>query len=100
MYRLGMKCQLEIGEQLEEWVMAEFLPTIHQYGMYATAPTLDKMLDDPDFAIGLFGKLKEERQQKALLVQEKQLAITEHDKGNGNGVKLNYIVRKNNQIYN
>lgn len=59
--------------------MGGVLPTIRKHGMYTTAPTLDKMLDGSDFVIGLFGKLKEERQQKAILAHGKQLAITERD---------------------
>ena len=46
------------------WVTSEVLPSIRKHGMYATAPTIDKIIDDPDYGIQLLQKLKEEREQR------------------------------------
>lgn len=61
LYRLIVKSQLPAAERFERWVFEEVLPTIRRHGMYATAPTLDAMLADPDTAIRLFSQLKDER---------------------------------------
>ena len=62
--------------KFQKWVTKEVLPSILEDGMYATEHTIDKMLNDPDFAIRLLTKLKEEKQ--ARIEAERKNAILMH----------------------
>ena len=75
MYRLIMRSKLPAAERFEEWVVGEVLPSIRKYGAYATQDLLDRMLEDPDYAINLLQKLKYERQQKKLLEYQRDEAL-------------------------
>jgi len=74
--RLAVKCNLEGAEKFESWIFDEVVPSVINNGMYATEVTVDKMLNDPDFAINLLTKLKEER--VARIEAEKTNAILMH----------------------
>lgn len=63
-YRLIIKSKLPSAEKFESWVFDEVLPSIKENGMYATEQTIDKMISNPDFAIKLLTKLKEEQQAR------------------------------------
>lgn len=63
-YRLIMKSELPSAEKFQDWVCEEVLPSIRKHGMYATELTIDKLLDDPDFAIQALQNLKAERQKR------------------------------------
>ncbi len=54
------------AKQFKKWVTSEVLPSIRKNGMYAT----EQLLDNPDFAIEIFQKLKHERDQRKLLESE------------------------------
>ena len=45
------------SKQFKKWVTSEVLPSIRKNGMYATAPTLENMINNPDFAISLLSFL-------------------------------------------
>lgn len=49
------------AKQFKKWVTGEVLPSIRKNGIYATEVTVDKMLNDPDFAIALLTSLKNEK---------------------------------------
>lgn len=72
-YRLITHSKLPEAERFESWVFDDVLPTIRRHGMYAT----DELLNNPDFAIQVFSKLKAERERNAFLksenAQQKQL---------------------------
>ena len=76
LYSLVMKSKLETAEIFQDWVVEEVLPSIRKHGMYATEITIDKMINDPDFAIELLTKLKEEK--SARIEAEKKNAILMH----------------------
>lgn len=81
LYEVLMQSRKPIAKQFKTKVK-EILKSIRKNGMYATDNTIEKMLNDPDFAIGLLTKLKEERAEKnrlALLAQEQKIKI-EQDK--------------------
>lgn len=50
----------------------EKLDELMQYGMTATQPTLEQMINNPDLVISLATQLKNEREEKARLEQEKK----------------------------
>ena len=61
LYNVILRSDKPEAKQFRKWVTSDVLPTIRKHGMYATAPTLDAMLADPDTAIRLFSQLKNER---------------------------------------
>jgi prophage antirepressor-like protein len=70
LYRLISKSKLPTAEKFESWIFDEVLPDIRKNGMYATDVTLDNMLNNPDFAINLLVKYKEEKEAKLRLQVE------------------------------
>lgn len=64
LYSLILSSKLPTAKRFKRWVTSEVLPSIRKHGMYATAPTIDKIIDDPDYGIQLLQKLKEEREQR------------------------------------
>ena len=70
LYSLILSSKLPTAKKFKRWVTSEVLPSIRKHGAYATAPTLERMISDPDFAIRLFGELKQEQdKRKALEIQ-------------------------------
>ena len=61
LYRLIMNSKLPSAEKFEKWVIDEVLPTIRRHGVYATAETAERLMNDPDFMIKTFQTLKDER---------------------------------------
>ncbi len=66
-YRLIIRSKLPAAEKFERWVMEDILPSVRRHGAYVTKETLDKLMSDPDFAIGLFTRLKTEQERSAAL---------------------------------
>ena len=63
LYSLILGSKLPNAKKFKRWVTSEVLPTIRKHGMYAT----DELLANPDFAIKVFQKLKEEQSKSKLL---------------------------------
>lgn len=73
-YRLIIKSKLPSAERFEKWVMEDVLPTIRKHGTYMTPETIEKVLYNPDFIIGLAKQIKEERaKRQALEAENKQM---------------------------
>lgn len=68
-YRLAMKAKNEAAEAFQAKVADEIIPSIRKHGMYA----VDALLDNPDFAIQTFQRLKEERDKRLALEQQAEL---------------------------
>ncbi|MGN4667972.1 phage antirepressor [Bacillus cereus group sp. MYBK234-1] len=64
-YKLAFKASNEIAEVFQDWLAIEVLPTIRKHGAYMTDQVLEQAVSNPDFAIGLLTKLKEEKQKLA-----------------------------------
>ena len=85
LYSLILSSKLPQAKEFKRWVTSEVLPTIRKNGMFAT----DELLDNPDFAIATFQRLKEDRQlrlqaqeevaQKNQIIQELQPKATYYD---------------------
>ena len=69
-YSLIMSSKLPKAKEFKRWITTEVLPTIRKYGFYATDDMLEEFLNDPDLAIGVFSKLKEEREKVKQLESE------------------------------
>lgn len=63
------------AKQFKKWVTSEVLPSIRKNGMYATAPTLENMINNPDFAISLLTKLKEEQELRRIEKEKNQKLV-------------------------
>jgi len=72
LYALVLSSKLPGARQFKRWVTSEVLPAIRRHGMYADAPTVEKMLDDPDTMIRTLQALKEEREKRRALEQQAQ----------------------------
>lgn len=70
LYALIFGSRLKSAVKFKRWVTSEVLPSIRRHGVYATADTVDKMINDPDTAIKLLETIKEEREQRMLLEQQ------------------------------
>lgn len=80
LYRLIMRSKKPEAEKFEEWVVGDVLPTIRKYGVYATENTIEKILNDPDFAIQTLTKLKEERAMRVEAESKAKLLSEENSK--------------------
>lgn len=76
LYKTIFQSRKESAERFTDWVASEVLPSIRKHGMYATDNVIDNILNNPDFAIGLLTKLKEER--AARIEAERRNAILTH----------------------
>jgi anti-repressor protein len=65
-YRLAMKAKNETAERFQAKVADEILPSIRKHGMYAK----DELLDNPDLLLDVIQKLKQEREEKKLLMDK------------------------------
>ncbi|MDX5886476.1 phage antirepressor [Bacillus cereus group sp. BfR-BA-00999] len=70
LYRLIVKSKLPQAEQFEKWVFEEVLPSIRKHGAYMTDQVLEQAITNPEFAIGLLTKLKEEKEKLAAAQQQ------------------------------
>ncbi len=75
LYSLIIGSKLPTAKRFKRWVTSEVLPTIRKHGAYATAPTIDKILDDPDYGIRLLQNLKEEREKRKALEAQNAVMI-------------------------
>ena len=51
LYSLVLSSKLPSAKQFKRWVTAEVLPSIRRHGAYATAPTLERIIAQPEFAL-------------------------------------------------
>lgn len=75
LYSLIIGSKLPTAKRFKRWVTSEVLPSIRKHGMYATAPTIDKILDDPDYGIRLLQNLKEEREKRKALEAQNAVMV-------------------------
>lgn len=66
-YRLAMRAKNATAEAFQAKIADEVIPSIRKYGVYATAETAERLMNDPDFMIRTFTALKEEREKRIAL---------------------------------
>lgn len=64
LFSLILRSNKPEAKQFRKWVTSEVLPSIRKHGAYATAPTIDNIIANPDFGIKLLQNLKEEHQKR------------------------------------
>lgn len=70
LYSMTLSSKLEGAKKFKKWVTKDVLPSVRKHGVYATNDFVEQALNDPDFAISMLQKLKQERKEKALLEQK------------------------------
>ncbi|PEZ18723.1 phage antirepressor Ant [Bacillus anthracis] len=65
LYSAILKSKKPQAKAFKKWVTSEVLPSIRKHGAYMTDRVLEQAVTNPDFAIGLLTKLKEEKEQLA-----------------------------------
>ncbi|TPV37925.1 BRO family protein [Bacillus dicomae] len=65
LYSLILSSKLSSAKKFKKWVTSEVLPSIRKHGAYMTDQVLEQAVTNPDFAIGLLTKLKEEKEKLA-----------------------------------
>lgn len=71
-YRLITNSKLPSAEKFSDWVFEEVLPAIRKHGGYLTEQKIEEALLNPDTLIQLATNLKEEREKRKALEEEKQ----------------------------
>ncbi|MDX5960981.1 phage antirepressor KilAC domain-containing protein [Bacillus cereus group sp. BfR-BA-00331] len=69
-YKLAFKASNEIAEAFQDWLAIEVLPSIRKHGAYMTDQVLEQAITNPEFAIGILTKLKEEKEKLAAAQQQ------------------------------
>lgn len=70
LYSLILSSKLPSSKKFKKWVTSEILPSIRKHGAYMTDQVLEQAVTNPDFAIGLLTKLKEEKEKLAAAKQQ------------------------------
>lgn len=87
LYRLVLTSRKPEARQFKRWITHEVIPSIRKHGVYATPDTVERLLNDPDFAIKTFTALKEERAARQL-AEQKQAELEHQAKINAPKVLL------------
>ena len=64
MYEVVIRSDKPEATTFRRWITSEVLPSIRKHGMYATDDTVEKLLGDPDAAIQILTRYKEERDRR------------------------------------
>lgn len=79
LYSLILRSRKPQAKAFKKWVTSEVLPSIRKHGAYMTDQVLEQAVTNPDFAIGLLTKLKEEKEKLAAaqqqIVQQQPLVV-------------------------
>ncbi|MFK4167206.1 phage antirepressor KilAC domain-containing protein [Paenibacillus lautus] len=67
LYSLIIGSRKPEAKQFKRWITHEVIPSIRKHGVYATAETAERMMNDPDFMIKVFTELKKEKETRAAL---------------------------------
>lgn len=70
LYSLILRSRKPQAKAFKKWVTSEVLPSIRKHGAYMTDQALEQAVTNPDFAIGLLTKLKEEKEKLAAAQQQ------------------------------
>ncbi len=70
LYSAILKSKKPQAKAFKKWVTSEVLPSIRKYGAYMTDQVLEQAITNPEFAIGILTKLKEEKEKLAAAQQQ------------------------------
>jgi len=75
LYSAILRSSMPKAKVFKRWVTGEVLPDIRKYGVFVTPTTADRMIADPDWAIGLLQQYKKEKEEKAKAMAERDEAV-------------------------
>ncbi len=67
LYALIMRSNKPQAKGFRKWITSEVIPSIRKHGAYMTPGTLQQMIQNPDFTIGLLQNLKVEQMERQRL---------------------------------
>lgn len=67
LYALILSSKLASAKKFKRWVTSEVLPSIRKHGAYITGEVLEDVLGDPELALELFRKLRDEQGRSSAL---------------------------------
>ncbi|MGG5770644.1 BRO family protein [Bacillus wiedmannii] len=70
LYSLILRSRKPQAKAFKKWITSEVLPSIRRHGAYMTDQVLEQAITNPEFAIGLLTKLKEEKEKLAAAQQQ------------------------------
>ena len=70
LYSLILFSKKPDAKRFKHWITSEVLPAIHKYGMYATPETVQRIINDPNFLIGVLTELQKTKKQNQLLEEK------------------------------
>ncbi|MGR5983884.1 BRO family protein [Bacillus cereus] len=70
LYSSILRSRKQQAKKFKKWVTNEVLPSIRKHGAYMTDKVLEQAVTNPDFAIGLLTKLKEEKEKLVAAQQQ------------------------------
>lgn len=70
LYSLILFSRMPEAKRFKHWITSEVLPAIHRHGMYATPETIQKIISDPNFLIGVLTELQEEQRKNQTLKEK------------------------------
>lgn len=75
-YKLVFRSNKPNAEKFTDWVTDEVIPSIRKHGVYMTPETIEKVLYNPDFIMGIAKTLKSEQEKNKKLTIENQKLIS------------------------
>lgn len=69
LYSLIISSKMPNAKKFKRWVTNEVLPSIRQYGVYATEDFITKSIEDPAWAISVLQQLQEKKEMVAMQQQ-------------------------------
>ena len=70
LYSLILFSRMPEAKRFKHWITSEVLPAIHKHGIYATPETIQKIINDPNFLIGVLTELQEEQRKNQALKEK------------------------------
>lgn len=67
LYAVILRSDKPKAKEFRKWITSDVLPSIRKHGAYISDDLLDNLIENPESAMKLFAKLKEERAQKEAL---------------------------------
>ena len=69
-FSLILSSKLPDAKRFKHWITSEVLPAIHKYGMYATPQAVQRIINDPNFLIGVLSELQKTKKQNQILEEK------------------------------
>lgn len=70
LYSLILSSKLPTAKRFKHWITSEVLPAIRKQGMYATSETVQRIINDPNFLIGVLTELQKEQAKNKVLTEK------------------------------